>query len=143
MQRLGVYNPAEVAVIFAGAPLSGFADGTFVTVERNEDSYTLQVGTDGEQCRSKSNNKSGRITVTLMQSSQSNAILSAFHALDELSPNGDAIAPSLVKDNQGTSLYAAEKSWIVKPASAEHGRESGSREWIIETGHLNVLVGGN
>ena len=55
---VSTYNPDEVAIVFAGIPISGFADGTFLSVEQNEDSFTMQVGTDGEACRSKSNNRS-------------------------------------------------------------------------------------
>jgi len=140
---LYTYDPSQVAIIFAGIPVSGFADGTFVNVEQNEDSFTLQVGTDGEACRSKTNNKSGRVTFTLGQWSSSNALLSALHNLDVNTPNGDGIGPLLVKDNSGTSLYAAEKAWIVRPPAAAFSREAESREWIVETADLIQNHGGN
>ncbi len=140
---LYTYDPSQVAIIFAGIPVSGFADGTFVNVEQNEDSFTLQVGTDGEGCRSKTNNKSGRVTFTLGQWSSSNALLSALHNLDVNTPNGDGIGPLLVKDNSGTSLYAAEKAWIVRAPAASFGREAESREWIVETLDLIQNHGGN
>lgn len=140
---LRTYDPAAVSVIFAGIPISGYADGTFVSVEQSEDSFALTVGTDGDACRSKTNNRSARVTLTLLQSSQVNDLLSAVHNLDRLSPNGDGIAPFLMKDNTGTTICAAEKAYIVKPATVSYGREVESREWVIETDAMVFHVGGN
>ena len=140
---LRTYDPSQVTIVFAGIPISGFADGTFVSVEQNEDSFTLQVGTDGEGTRSKTNNRSGRVTLTLMQSSAANDALAAVHSLDVLSPSGDGIFPLLIKDNSGRSLFGADTAWIVKPPTGEFGREVTSREWIIETDHLIQSHGGN
>jgi len=135
------YDPSQVALIVGGFNITGFADGSFVTVARNADAFALYVGTDGEGTRAKSNNKSGRITITLAQSSDSNAILSGIASLDELSNNG--VVPVLVKDSSGLSLYAAETAWIVKSPDSEFGKELGSREWIIETDNLAMFVAGN
>ena len=135
------YDPSQVAIIIGGFPVTGFADGSFVTVERNEDAFALYVGTDGEGTRAKSNNKSGRITITLAQSSDSNAVLSGFAQADELSNSG--VVPVLVKDNSGQSLHSAETAWIVKAANSEYAREVGTREWVIETDVLVTLPAGN
>lgn len=140
---LSTYDPSQVAIVFAGIPITGFADGTFLNVEQNEDSFTLQVGTDGDGCRSKSNNRSGRVTFTLGQWSACNDLLSALHNLDVNTPNGDGIGPLLIKDLSGTSMYIAEKAWITKPPAAGFGREAESREWIIETLDLEQHHGSN
>lgn len=141
---LRTYNSADVSIVFAGIPMSGRADGAFLSVERNEDSYSIQVGTDGEATRSKTNNKSGRITITLMQSSQANAALSAFHNAAEAGIT-DGIAPFLAKDNSGLppSVYAAEKAWIVRHPTGEFDREAGPREWVLETDNLIIFHGSN
>src|SRR3990170_3725535 len=120
------YDPRQVIIIVAGNQMSGYADGSFVTVARNEDMFTLQVGTSGEGTRSKSNNRSGTITFQLMQSSDSNQVLSALAAVDELS--GAGAVPVMVKDNSGDSIYVAETGWIRKYADSEFAREAGPRE---------------
>ncbi len=140
---LYTFDAKSVGVIFGGAPLSGFADGTFVSIEQNEDSFSLQVGTDGDACRSKSNNQSARVTVTLQQSSASNDVLSALFNTDILSPSGDGIFPLMVKDNTGRSILAAEKAWIVKPPTSTFAREAENREWVFETDAMIHNVGGN
>jgi hypothetical protein len=135
------YDPKEVTVTYGGYDLNGFSDGTKVTVEFNEDAWTLQVGVDGEGTRSKSNNRSGRVTIQLMQSSDSNEIMTGISELDRLS-NAGAL-PLMVKDSSGTSIHTAETAWIVKSPMSEYGVEAGPREWILETDILVSFVGKN
>ena len=135
------YDPAQVALIFGGVEIGGYADGTFVTVARDEDAFSLQIGTNGEGVRSKSNNKSGTFTFTLLQSSASNAILSAIAQLDELTNAG--VFPAMVKDNSGSSIHTAETAWIQKVPDSEYSKEAGPREWVIRTNNLQPFVGGN
>ena len=97
------YSPADVAVIYGGAIISGFANGTFITVSRDEDAFMKSVGADGEVCRSRNANRSGSITLTLLQSSASNDVMSAFAAADALS--GAVPLPIQIKDNTGTSAF--------------------------------------
>jgi hypothetical protein len=135
------YDPKLVSVIVGGKIMSGFADGTYVMVERNEAAYALKVGVDGEGTRAKSNNRSGKITITLMNSSKSNDDLSGFALADELSNGG--VVPCMVKDNGGTTLAACETGWVQKIANAELAKEANARTWVIETDSLNMFVGGN
>ncbi len=140
---LKTYDASEVALVFAGNIIDGFADGTFVSVDQNEDSFSLVVGSDGEGARSKNNNRSGTITFTLLQTSESNGFLAAQHNLDILSANGDGIGALIVKDGSGNSLYTADLAWVRKPPTAEFGREVVSREWVLETHELINLTLGN
>jgi hypothetical protein len=140
---VNVYDPKSVVLAFGPILVSGYADGTFVIAERNEDNFVLMMGSDGEACRAKSNNKSGRVTVTLLQSSMTNDLLAAAAVIDERSTSGDGISPLLCKDNSGRGLFTAETAWIVKPATATYGREVENREWVFETNELIMFAGGN
>jgi hypothetical protein len=133
----------QVSLVACGIPVSGFFEGDVITVEYNEEAFALSKGVDGENCRTRTNDNSARITFTLMQSADVNILLSALHNLDKTTPNGDGVLPSLVKDNSGTTVIGCENSWIVKSAAVTYGREAKGREWIIETDFLNDLVGGN
>lgn len=135
------YDPKLVVVIVGGVQITGFADGTFVTVRRNSDAWSLQMGVDGEGTRSKSNDKSGQIEIQLMQSSQSNVYLSNLALADEL--NNAGLVPAMVKDNGGSSLAVAEQAYIKKTPDGENAREAGPRTWVIETDNLQHFVGGN
>lgn len=135
------YDPKLVTVIVGGKIMSGYSDGTFVLVERNEQAFALKVGVDGEGTRAKSNNRSGKITITLMNSSKSNDDLSAFAAADELDNSG--AVPVMVKDNSGRTLCACETAWVQKVANAEFAKEANARTWVMETDVLNMFVAGN
>lgn len=135
------YDPAQVIVNVDGRDISGYADGTFVNVARNADAFTLTVGADGESTRAKSNNKSGRFTFTLQQSSPSNDILDEIATSDELNNTG-AVAV-LVSDKSGTTIAQAQVAWVVKKPDSGFAKETENREWILETGNLEYTVGGN
>ena len=135
------YNPADVTIVVAGVPISGFADGTFINAARDNPSFTNGSGADGEGWRAKSNDKTATVTLTLLQTSEANDLLSALSALDEAS--GDGVGPLLIKDNSGRTLLAAETCWLEKPADSEFAREVSNREWVVKTDSLNVFVGGN
>lgn len=132
------YDPKEVTMIYAGQIMEGFAEGTFISIERNEDSANLSVGAQGDGTRTISNNRSGRITLTLQQTSPSNATLSAQHSAMELA--GAGIATAILKDNGGNDLANAAKAWPVKPATMAYAAESSNREWILETDNLEMFV---
>ena len=136
-----VYDPKNVSVIVGGKILSGFADGTFIKAERNEQAYTLKVGVDGEGARAKNNNKSGKLTFTLMQTSSSNDVMSAYAAADELG-NGGAV-PVLIKDHNGSSVVTALTAWVQKLPDLEDAKEISMRTWVMETDELIMFIGGN
>lgn len=135
------YDPKKVSVIVGSQPVTGFADGSFCKVARNEDGFSLLVGADGESTRAKNNNKSGKVTVTLLASSASNDYLSQLQLADELS--GNATVGLLIKDNQGRSLYTAATAWVTKQPEADFGKDAGTREWVLETDELIQFAGGN
>ena len=139
---LTTYGPEEGALIF-GAPITGYADGTFISIEQNEDDFTLTVGADGDACRAKTNNKSARMTITLLQSSASNDALSVIRGLDITTPSGDGILPFIWKDLSGRTFCVAEKAWIVKPPTVVYSRGVEAREWVLETDAMLWNVGGN
>lgn len=135
------YDPKQVAVIFGGTTLSGFTDGTFINVERNENAFNLKVGVDGIGTRAKTNNLSGKVTITLHQSSSSNNYLSGVAAADELSNSG--ALPLLIRDASGTSLFTSLTAWVQKYANGEFGKEVSNRVWVLETDTIVIFDGGN
>ncbi len=135
------YSPKDVQVIFGGNIISGFADGSMVTISREVDGFTKHTGSQGEVTRVKSANKSGEASIMLAQSSPSNLILSAIEAADELTSNG--ILPFIVKDVSGKSIYFAGEAWIRKTPDSEFSDVVTDREWIIDFAEMLPIVGGN
>lgn len=135
------YSPKRVEVIFGGVPMRGFSDGTFVSVERTSEAFTTNVGADGEVSRTHSADKTGKITITLQQTSDSNDYLSALVIGDEVSLLGQL--PILVKDTNGRTIVESPCAWIDKVANSEFGNELSDREWVISCSELIAFVGGN
>lgn len=135
------YDPKKVVVIIGGVPMGGFADGTFVTVARENDSFTKVSGADGIVSRAKSSDKSGSLTMTLAQTSPSNDVMTGFVQADELSNNG--IVPVLVQDFSGRTVLVSAFGWVRKPPDSEFGKEISDREWVMDLADLDMFVGGN
>ena len=129
------FDPKEISLTLGTHIVSGYADGTFAAFAQNRDTYALTVGADGEGTRVKSNDRSGRLTITLLKSSSSNAVLSAL-------ANSDAQSPCILKDNNGSTLTSAANAWLVRQADYEYSNEETTVEWIIESDSWDNLVGG-
>jgi hypothetical protein len=133
------YDPKEISIIVGTAFLSGFADGSFVTVRRNADTFALQVGADGKGVRTKSNDRSGQIEIVLQSGADSNSFLSDLAISDEATNGG--LVPLTIKDNLGTKLHFAEQAWIKKQPDDALAKENGDITWLFETDDLSMYIG--
>lgn len=134
------YDPKKVIITVGGAPMSGFADGTFVTVSRLNDSFVSHAGADGEVSRAKSNDRRGEMTLTLAQTSLSNDVLSGIYNLDERANRG--VVAISIKDLSGTTVFFSGSGWIRKPPDAPFGKEIDNREWVFDLADMDVFIGG-
>lgn len=137
------YDPSFVSMFYGAIRMQGFAQDAAISVEHDEDDWSLVVGVDGEGTRNKTSNRSATITVSLMQSSEVNDLLSAQRLLDLNTQGGTGGQPILIKDNSGTSLFSCETAWIQKPPTAELNREATTREWVFRTDNMDALHGSN
>jgi hypothetical protein len=135
------YDPKKIVVTFGTVIITGYADGTFVSIAQNGDSFEKVKGADGTVERVNKNADDYAVTITLKQSSMTNDALSTIHIADKLSNTGKF--PLTVKDLQGTSLFFAAQAWIAKPPDSERSDASSNREWRIDTGIAANFIGGN
>jgi len=127
------YSPEDVSLSIGGNLVAGFADGTFVVVEREADAMTKVVGADGEVARTRSANRSGMLTLTLLQTSDSNRILGDYALDDEA--DGSGTFDVLLTDNLDNKVFASE-GWVKKVPNAEYGSELSNREWVIDLARI-------
>lgn len=129
---LGTYDPKQVNLTLNGVTIVGYADGTFIKVERvDPEIYKLHVGAHGEVARTKNPNKAGKITFTLKGTSPSNAIV------DTLKNMTTPIAFAILNKSDRSFAAAAANSWISKDASVEFGMEEQNVEWELTCDELN------
>lgn len=144
--RVRVYNPREMSIIVCGIPIpGGYADGEFFKTTSAGPWFTWHKGTDGEYTRSDTGENGYNCTLTLMQSNPVNAILSALLTLDRAQPNGAGIAPTLVKDRLGSSLFSAPSCCIMDWPEETWSAGVEARAWPIfcVAGNAPHIVGGN
>lgn len=134
------YDPSRVVVTFRGVVLRGFAEGTFFSLERDEETFEKSYGATGDVTRVRKRKRGGRGTATLQQASPTNDDLSAIALLDEQS--GLGYGPLMVKDLNGTTLASAAIAWLVQPAAISFADGAESREWMIDCAAVSMTVGG-
>jgi hypothetical protein len=139
-----IYDANEVSIEFATRTFdSGYDDGVFCRIKKEAPSFGHKQGTDGQITRYKTNQSMTSVSLILMQSSEGMNILSSLLNIDELGTNGAGVAPILIRDRNGLSVFAAPEAWIVGPPEVAYGREPEAREWIIACANPTRFDGGN
>lgn len=147
MSCVGTYSPEFLDVIISNDSLNhvltGFAEGTFVSIEPFEDRITPVYGAKGEAYRAMSGVRAFNITVTLSQTSHSNDVLT--YLLQNDLESLDGTFTLTVKDSSGTTLLVDRCSYIgQEPTQAFSGGGTiESREWVIHAVRPSYVVGGN
>jgi hypothetical protein len=140
------FDPAQVSVIIGGVEMSGFSDGTFVEVSLDGEDWDLSFGADGDIIRSKKQNRVSTLSLTLLQSSHCNDILSAWRIIDRATMSG-AVA-SLIRDKSGRTVLSAAFTFIMKPPAVTFSDGVERRTWTITMFDASLsssafFVGGN
>lgn len=139
-----IYDSNQISIMIGPVPIAGgYADGEFCKIHKNTDDFIMVVGTDGSVTRSNTNDDSHEVTITLMQSASANNALSALRNLDKITPNGAGVGPLLIRDRQGTTVFAAAHCWIAGPPDAVFDRGATGRAWKIHTSDMLRNDGGN
>ena len=138
-QLHGTYDFNKVDIIFGTRALTGFENGSSITAERAEQSFTKKVDIDGSVTRSRSNDLTGTITFSLAQFSEDNSYLQNIMNLDERTGAGVFPIKIVDKSNPNNELVVSLEAWIQKPASRTFEMESAAREWVIECADMNLV----
>lgn len=129
------FDPKEVAVVAAGMPLTGFADGTFVTCGRVEDIYTESVGAQGNVTRNRNRDPRGEIRVTLKGESPSNLVL------QELALSSGTFPVQVLRIGstyaRQTFLAGGTEAWLQTNPGRDFGEEETNREYIFRIADYN------
>lgn len=144
------YDPKQVSLSLVFKTESGlettsialddYAEGTFIRVSRTRPMWSKRVGATGAVTRSKSNDKSGSLTITLEQGSRINALLTAAAIADE--DTNAAIAGMMLKDANGEpdaeDLVTGKNAWLVGLPDMMKGGEAGTVEWVLDIDVLDI-----
>lgn len=139
------YDPKLYTVIVAAVPVDAeaYADGEFIKLERDTDKFTDVAGTGGGVARAKQHDDRATCTLTLLQTSPMNAVLSTLANLDANTDGGQGVGPFALKDRGGSTAHAASKCWIARMPDVTLEKGVTARQWKIRIAKLNQFEGGN
>lgn len=144
MSRVTAYDIAGCDLSVGGIPLKdGLVSCAFVMAG---DAFADEIGADGHVCRYATHENRCTVSVILKGSSEENAKLSALHAADVLATNGLGVVPLFFRDNNGTTLVATDKAWIMKLPDTTKAAAPADVTWTIRavlSSPLNAVIGGN
>lgn len=142
---LSTFAPNSVTIAMVGPDwqhvVTGFAEDSIVSVERQSDTFEMYIGADDSPTRIYKANTALMMTVSLAQTSESNDVLSAVYNKDRTTRDG--VFTILVVDNSGRSRYFAEEAYIGTVPTAAYGNSMQTREWVIHAPKSDVNLGGN
>lgn len=136
------YAPDDVTFTVGTQAVYGFVEGTFIEADRDVDTASISVGSDGEATLVISPNKAGKVKCTLQQSSPLNDYFSSLQQALEQKNTSVAIVPIQVEDKNGTTLVSAKQAGTMRPAKVTFADKPEGREWTFISGYLTILPGG-
>ena len=135
------YDPKKIIIIFGVRRLTGMSEDSIVSIKPNGEGLQTYVGADGDVARSLDPDATYEVTVSLNTSSASNDYLSNMYNYDRETGNG--IAPLLIKDLAGTTLFSAPEAWVSNMPEASRGLTVDKQEWVFRTGQVeDAIIGG-
>jgi len=112
---LPVYSAREVSVAWGLILMDGFSSDNIVSFAYNTDLTTETIGADGKLATSVTPDRSGTVTVELMQTSNSTKELAALLAYQNNQSDTSAIikADFAVSDPSGSTLWQGTHEWVL------------------------------
>lgn len=140
--KVAHYSPEDVDFIVAGMfPATGMVDGSFITIEKEENPYTSIKTADGKVARMSNSDQTYKVTLTLSAMSDFNSTLTNLWLADELTGQGKY--PLMIKDNLGNSLFFSGTAWISELPITEYSLDMGVKEWVFTATQCSQYFGGN
>lgn len=129
---MSVYDPKDVKVVVNGTIITGFAEGTFVQCQKNTETYSMDVGAQGEVDFAKSADNTGQITLTIKQTSPSSSFLT------KLAKGRDSFPAAVIDRNTNGVNAGGTECRIQKIADIEKAAEISTSEWVILVADYDV-----
>ena len=144
---MATYSFQNITCIFAGPGgiISLGADAAVaeegITIERVADKNTMTIGAGGQGMHSLRATKAGTITVRLLKTSISNALLSAAYDLEVLSSAVWGQNVITINDTGRGDNTVAQQVAFKKHPNLTYATEGGMMEWAFDAIQVDTLLG--
>lgn len=131
------YDPKDVILLVGGYQITGFTEGTGISVNREANLIEKKVGINGKFSLSKNRNDTGTMTVSLQATSEDNGVIETwvFAAKQQGAP---VVLPILLTDPAG-AIIASTVGWIEVQADFSVEEGVSDREWTIGLGDVSTF----
>jgi hypothetical protein len=126
---INTYDSMSVTVIGDGIIATGLADGDAVTIGQNEESFSKQVGIQGDVTFSETNDKTGFATLTLKATSPA---VRQYEELSRRKGENALFSFQVIDANTNGLTSGGTKCRVKKSAEKSYSGEEGTREYEIE-----------
>lgn len=137
--NVNTYSPDDVTLIIGGYQAAGWNS---ISIMRRSNGFVTVAGIRGKHTRVPSGDTSATITLTVIQTSPTNDVLSSVHSMDLI--DGAARISLTLKDRSGRSVFSSDEAYIVGYPETTFSGQFEQRVWNIfcqTTG--SYTVGGN
>ena len=163
---VSTYSPSDVSVIYGLKHISGFVDGSFISIKRETPVFSHSRSMDGHCAISVQKYSTYTVTLTLAQTSSSNQFLHSLQKtmmksltkLDSTSPfsglsslsgiktivsNVISKLPFIIKDSSGNSVFFGTDVWLSEEPEVVYSAGMEGRTWTIKCLNASSSIAGN
>lgn len=112
-----------------------------ISVDSTGEINTMQVGADGSGQHSLHADRSGRLTVRLLKTSPTNALLMSMYNLQTSSPALHGQNTVTITDMNRGDVITARQVAFTKAPSLSYGKEAGMNEWEFSAVRIDRGLG--
>lgn len=135
---IATYTPAHVTLTFAGHVVEGWEN---ITVRRNVQGFRHIQGIRGSGTRVRVKDSSAQLQIEVVQTSNTNTILSQIHQLD-LS-QGTGRLELMLRDPDGDYVFQSNTGYVAGYPESGFSGDIQTRTWTINCQSSQLFVGGN
>lgn len=122
------YDARKVAVVIGGQPISGFADGDFVTFTPSADISAALVGSTGDVGVAVLADRTASITFNILQGSRE--VRRLFEQFEQAWRDFGTVQPILIRDISTGETITIAQAWPMTPPASAFGAEHQAREYV-------------
>lgn len=128
---LRTYAPERVSVSWGGIFITGFAEDEFINCTPNANATETVVGAQGDVALTKIANRTGTVTLTLLQNADANIYLSNIYLAQQLGDTDVISANLTIRDPSGSTLWDCRDCHIETAASVSLSSGQNAKTWTF------------